>query len=589
MPQAHNTVPSLWQSFRLMQQAAGEHAPALRRSMVLFILASIFEGLAFACFYPLIAALLANPIEIQTAWQWLAAMAGLAMMDALFRWPALGFAHTDRLANVNYSLRLQLGEQLRRMPLHELSKYRAGELGAILSGNVEETVTTMSGASAVVIRTLIVPMVAVAATFAIDWRMALAMAVIIALAIPVYSWSRRLSGQELHDLAAAHSRTEADIVEYIQGLPVLRAMSQTGKQARALQNTLESLRLLQISAMRKSAVPILLFSSLAELGIIAVLALGVTLIINGSLDIAALAALLVIAMRLTEPLSLFTGLTVVFDKLEAGFRRIEKLLSIKPLAVIEPLDNPEKFDIRFNNVGFAYDGTGKQTTLHDLNFNIPARSMIALVGPSGSGKTTITRLIMRYGDPQSGAIEIGGKDIRHMQSDQLMRHISVVFQDVYLFNDSILENIRMGNTQAGNEEVMLAADKANCRQFISRLPDGYNTNVGDIGGSLSGGERQRISIARAILKDAPIIILDEPTAALDTESEVMVQQAIDALVKDRTVIVIAHRLSTVKGADQILVLNEGRLVERGCHDELLTTKGKYHAMWSAQQSVKQWH
>ena len=170
-----------------------------------------------------------------------------------------------------------------------------------------------------------------------------------------------------------------------------------------------------------------------------------------------------------------------------------------------------------------------------------------------------------------------------------MRLISMVFQDVYLFNDTIAENIRMGKPQASDQEVLAAAEKANCHGFISRLPDGYDTKVGDIGGSLSGGERQRISIARAILKDAPIVILDEPTAALDTESEVMVQRAIDTLVKDHTLIVIAHRLSTVKGADQILVLDEGHLVEQGRHEQLLEKKGRYHAMWSAQQGDKVWH
>ena len=196
---------------------------------------------------------------------------------------------------------------------------------------------------------------------------------------------------------------------------------------------------------------------------------------------------------------------------------------------------------------------------------------------------------MRYDDPKAGSVEIGGIDIRDLKPDHLMSHISVVFQDVYLFNESILENIRMGNPAATDEEVEASAQKANCHEFVTRLPDGYATNVGDIGGSLSGGERQRISIARAILKDAPIVILDEPTAALDTESEVAVQKAIDALVRDRTVIVIAHRLSTIVGANKILVLDEGKLIEQGTHQELIKNEGRYSAMWKAQQSTKSWH
>ena len=588
MPGRSETVPNLWASYRRMLQAAGEEAPALRRALWLYVLAGVFEGLAFACFYPLIAAMLADPIDMGSAWMWLGAMALLAASDSLLRWRAGDFAFTDRLAGVNFGLRLRLGEQLRRMPLHALARYQAGELGAVLSGNVEQTVTPMANLSAVVIRTMVVPTVAVAATFAIDWRMALAMILIVFLAIPLYHWQRRMAGIEHADLASAHARVEAAIVEYIQGLPVLRALSQTGGQALALQGSLRELRRLQILHGYRSAPPNLAFGSLAQLGIVLVLALGVSLVSVAGLDLAALAALLVIAMRFTDPLSLFAGITVVFDYMEAGLRRMDELLSIKPLVVREPRKQPSSFDIDFDKVGFSYGDDESGAALQNLSFTIPERSMTALVGPSGSGKTTVTRLIMRYADPQSGVISIGGVDARQMEPDGLMQLVSVVFQDVYLFNDTILENIRMGDPGACDEAVLEAARKANCHTFISRLPDGFNTDVGDIGGSLSGGERQRISIARAILKDAPIVILDEPTAALDTESEVAVQQAINTLVEHRTVIVIAHRLSTIKGADQILVLENGCLVERGRHDELLAQKGKYNDMWKAQQRIKKW-
>ncbi|MEO0599636.1 MAG: ATP-binding cassette domain-containing protein, partial [Chloroflexota bacterium] len=206
----------------------------------------------------------------------------------------------------------------------------------------------------------------------------------------------------------------------------------------------------------------------------------------------------------------------------------------------------------------------------------------------GGGKTTLTKLITRYADPQKGCIKIGGIDIRSLKQQDLMQHISVVFQDVYLFDDTIRNNIRMAKPDATDDEVEAAAQTANCHEFISRLPDGYDTTVGEIGGALSGGERQRISIARAILKDAPIILLDEPTSALDTESEVAVQHAIDRLVEDKTVIVIAHRLSTVVAADLILVLEDGQIVERGDHNTLLDINGRYAAMWAAQQSARHW-
>ena len=274
--------------------------------------------------------------------------------------------------------------------------------------------------------------------------------------------------------------------------------------------------------------------------------------------------------------------------MEAGFEQVEQLMAIPPLAVPIQPGIPQSFDIRFESVGFRYADNPEQI-LTNVGFTLPERSLTALVGPSGSGKTTVTRLIMRYADPQTGSVRIGGVDLRDMDPETIMRHVSVVFQDVYLFDDTILNNIRMGRAEATDAEVEDAARAAHCHEFISRLPDGYGTRVGDIGGCLSGGERQRISIARAILKNAPIVILDEPTAALDTESEVAVQRAIDALVRDRTVIVIAHRLSTIVGADLILVLDEGKVVEQGEHSELLAANGRYRAMWDAQGLAKDWH
>jgi ATP-binding cassette, subfamily B, bacterial IrtB/YbtQ len=308
---------------------------------------------------------------------------------------------------------------------------------------------------------------------------------------------------------------------------------------------------------------------------------------QSSLSIPALFALIVIAMRFTEPLAQLTGLASVLDLMEIGLERIEAVMNIPPLPVQPPPFHLTQFDLTFDRVSFRY-ADQSEWAVQDVSFQVPARSLTALVGPSGSGKTTITRLISRFADVQEGTIRIGGVDIRQIEPAELLRSISVVFQDVYLFDDTILNNIRLAKSDATDAEVEAAARAANCHEFITRLPNGYETRVGEIGGALSGGERQRISIARAIPKNAPIVLLDEPTSALDTESEVTVQQAIDQLVADKTVMVIAHRLSTVVGADLILVLENGQIVERGTHAALSSQQGRYAALWEVQQQSQGW-
>ncbi|MEM8535401.1 MAG: ABC transporter ATP-binding protein [Chloroflexota bacterium] len=574
------------QTYHRMIQAAGPIAPQLRMSIVLMILGAAAQGAAFACFYPLLGALLTSPIDLPTVWVWLGALTLLSLVDMVLRWYSHDFDFNGATADVTHDLRLRLGTQLRRMPLEELYRRRSGDLNEVLAGNVDQVTTPMGMISSIVIRTLVVPVVAVLVTLFIDWRLALVMAIIFPLGLPIYRWTRRITGMELRESTEAHAQTASEIVEYTQGLPVLRAVNQVGAQAKRLQATLAHLLTVQVRANLRGTWPALLMASVVEIGILLVLALGAWFVLGGTLEVAALAALLVIAVRFSEPLALLANITAVYDYMESGVERIERLLAVPPLSVQTPPQQISRFDITFKNVTFGYGDDN--ATLQDVSFVLPARSLTALVGPSGVGKTTVTRLISRYADPQSGVIQIGGVDVRAIEPTELMRHIAVVFQDVYLFDDTIRNNIRMAKPDATDAEVEEAARAANCHEFISRLPEGYDTQVGDIGGALSGGERQRVSIARAILKDAQIVLLDEPTAALDTESEVAVQRAIDRLVRDKTVIVIAHRLSTVIGADQILVFDDGQIVEQGQHRDLLAQNGKYAAMWAAQQRAKGW-
>ncbi|HGT8928357.1 TPA: yersiniabactin ABC transporter ATP-binding/permease protein YbtQ, partial [Escherichia coli] len=331
----------------------------------------------------------------------------------------------------------------------------------------------------------------------------------------------------------------------------------------------------------------MLIASVVELGLQVVVLSGIVWVVTGTLNLAFLIAAVAMIMRFAEPMAMFISYTSVVELIASALQRIEQFMAIAPLPVAEQSEMPERYDIRFDNVSYRYE-EGDGHALNHVSLTFPAASMSALVGASGAGKTTVTKLLMRYADPQQGQISIGGVDIRRLTPEQLNSLISVVFQDVWLFDDTLLANIRIARPQATRQEVEEAARAAQCLEFISRLPQGWLTPMGEMGGQLSGGERQRISIARALLKNAPVVILDEPTAALDIESELAVQKAIDNLVHNRTVIIIAHRLSTIAGAGNILVMEEGQVVEQGTHAQLLSHHGRYQALWQAQMAARVW-
>jgi len=575
-------------SYRAGQTIAGENGPEYKRSMLLFIAAFTAEGLAYLCFFPLLSCLSGDAPLVGGAVLWLGVMIMLAAVELSCRWYGHDFDFKGTIVDVAHRLRLNLGEKLKSMPQEKLYSYKTGTLNNILSVGVEYSVLSMGIVSSIMIQTVIPPVLLIVATFVIEWRLAAAMLVLFCIAVPVQKWQRSGSSRGKTACAKALAQVESDVLEYVQGLPVLRSTNQTGERSAGLQTSLRNHKKEQTKTVIELIAPMVLISGIVEIGLISVLAIAVFMITKGSLGLSVAAALLVIISRFSEPLSLFSSLTQVFDIVDSALIRITELFSIKPLKVSSPPTELQQFDIVFTQVSFAY-ATEEQYVLQDVSFSIPAGKLTALVGPSGSGKTTITKLIMRYADPQEGVVKIGGTDLRQIRQEDLMKNVSVVFQDVYLFDDTILNNIRMGNPDATDEQVKEAAQKAFCHEFINRLPDGYNTAVGDIGGAMSGGEKQRISIARAILKDAPIVMLDEPTAALDTQSEVAVQKAIDTLVADKTVIVIAHRLSTIAGADNILVVENGKITEQGNHPELMTLQKRYAAMWHAQQRIKAWN
>ncbi|WP_103534437.1 ABC transporter ATP-binding protein [Streptomyces sp. SM11] len=563
--------------------ACGTRAPLMKQALVMSVLSSMAQGLAYGLLIPLFFAMVSGSGD---AWGWLSMIAALVLVDAGLRFSGSRIEWRIHM-EVADETRTRLGEQLKRIPLQQLLRRDTGDLNNVLTGNVNDVVSVAGGLFGIVINSIVAPFAAAIVLLCFDWRLALCMAVLFPLAIPLYRLMRNRAAHENRVSAAAYADTSSQLIEYAQGVAVLRATRQVGAQSKRLQRSLTRLREAQMHSTRLGTMPSIAMSAIVQIGILGITAFSVLLAFDEPAAVPVALGIIVASIRFSEPLAQFASMSQMFDFMQAAVDRIQALSSLEPLPVLAGGGPPTSSEITFEGVTFAYDRAGEQA-LTDVSLVAPPRSLTALVGSSGSGKTTITRLLTRFADPQSGRVTVGGTDIRTLSQEALMARFSVVFQDVYLFDDSIRANIRLAKADATEQEIIDAAMAANCHDFISALPNGYDTKVGESGGSLSGGERQRISIARAILKDAPIVILDEPTSALDTESEVAVQRAIDRLVRDKTVVVIAHRLSTIAAADQILLLNEGRVVERGTHLDLLARNGRYAEMWNAQLADRHW-
>jgi ATP-binding cassette subfamily B protein len=375
------------------------------------------------------------------------------------------------------------------------------------------------------------------------------------------------------------------MLEYLQGMRLIKAFNLTGTRFDRMEKTFRNLKSLSIKLEAGAGPTVLLSGFVLHGGLTVIILFGLTFLFAGTLTLPVYLMFLILGTRVYEPLMQALVFIAELNYYQIGVERIENLRKTPALTGWHPDRKPKAFDIEFRQVDFRYHDTD---VLKNVSISIPERSLTAFVGPSGSGKTTLTRLIARFWDVNEGAILLGGRDVREYDPQDVLASVSMVFQDVYLFNDTILNNIRVGKKDASMEEVVQAAQKARCHEFIERMPNGYDTMVGEGGCTLSGGEKQRISIARAILKDAPIILLDEASASLDPENELHIQEAIDDLVRQKTVVIIAHRLNIVVNADNIIVLEDGAVVEQGTHNALMKAGRLYRRMWDEQQQVRRW-
>lgn len=485
-------------------------------------------------------------------------------------------------------IRLKIADRLMKAPLGEVMGRRIGYLKNIIMDKVEDLEPPLAHMIPELTSNLLLPVAIFTWMMVIDWRMGLAVLIAPVLAmIPMFFLMRNYNSQYAAYMEA-NNHVNSIIIEYVEGIEVVKAFNQSTSSYEKFVNAVQSFKEFTLAWFKSTWKTMNLMMAIMPTTLLGVLPVGLLLVQNGSISPAELAMGIILSLSIVGPLMKATTFINEAKSMEYAVEAANELLNLPVLLDSGKIVSIPRNDIVLEHVTFSYDGSEQNEVLHDVNLELPEGSFTALVGPSGGGKSTIARLIARFWDVTGGNITIGGKNIKELSIRQLSELVSFVTQDNFLFNCSLKENIRLGNPNATDEEVYAAAKAACCDEFIVRLDKGYDTPAGDAGKRLSGGEKQRIAIARAILKNAPIVILDEATAFTDPQNEDKIQKSIMALSKGKTLLVIAHRLSTIQNADQIVVLKKGRIVDCGKQEELLKRCPLYADMWKAHIGAKNW-
>ncbi|MDK8179360.1 ABC transporter ATP-binding protein [Paenibacillus sp. UMB4589-SE434] len=568
----------------MVRAVTGGSLGKLRRAALFTVLEMIFASVPYGMLIVVIHQLFHPPLDMKQIWLCI----GIMIVAFLLQAVCSVIGYLDAMitgASLMRDTRLRLGEHLRKLPMGYFARKDKGEISHTLLNNVDEVEKILTHLFSNIVGAIAMPSIVALFLLWLDWRLGLAMIVAVPLALPLLIWSQRTINRASRRRLSMVSHANSRLLEYIHGIKLFKAYNQTGEKFARMQQAMKQLSDESIKLEATVSPIILSYAIVLEVGFIGLLLLGSYLLFGGTLDVSVFLIFLIISLRFYNPLRMAGAHLAELRYMSNAGERVKEVLEEPMLP--EPIISrtPQQFGIAFQNVHFQYDG---RPVLSGISFSVEPCSMTALVGVSGSGKSTIAHLIARFWDVKSGSIQIGGIDVREIATDSLYASISMVFQDVVLFNDTVLNNIKVGNPKAMFEQVVQAAQSANCHSFITRLPQGYDTVISEEGSSLSGGEKQRLSIARAILKDAPIVLLDEATASLDSENELYIQQAIQALVRSKTVVVIAHRLKTIRNADQIIVIENGQVAEAGTHSELINDMGIYNRLWNEQQKAGGW-
>lgn len=481
--------------------------------------------------------------------------------------------------------RLSLAERLRKLPLSFFGKKDLADLTSTIMADCEVLEKDCSHYIPALFGSVISTIVIALGLFAFDKAMALAALWVIPVSVLIIVLSYKVQDRAQQRNMSVKMACADGIQEYIETLRDLKANNAESSYLKGLKSKIRSVEKGAFKTEITTAVFVTSAGMVLKFGIATVALVGASRLVSGKIDVLTLFMFLLVASRLYDPMQASLQNLAAVIAMRTNVARMNEILDHEIQQGGDTLTN-KGCDITFDHVGFAYKSG--ETVLSDVSFTAKQGEVTALVGPSGGGKTTVSRLAVRFWDNQKGKITVGGMDISKIDPEKLMTLYSIVFQDVTLFNNTIMENIRLGRKGATDEEVLAAAHLANCDEFAEKLPDKWNTNIGENGCELSGGERQRISIARAFLKDAPIILLDEATASLDVENETAIQTALSRLIRNKTVLVIAHRMRTVAGADKIVVLSDGVVAEQGTPEELLNKNGIFKRMADLQLQGQNW-
>jgi len=556
-------------------------------SVVLSVI-SVASGIVpYYCVYKMIDTFIADIASVNTVFFWCAVALAAYAVKVVFFGLSTGISH-NAAYHILEKLRLRVADRLLHAPLGNATAHSIGEIKNIMVDKIENVEPPLAHLIPEGTGNIVLPIISIAALIVIDWRIALASLVTVPFSLICMALTFKISGKNFTKYSEANSYMNSVIVEYIEGIEVIKAFGRAGvsyeKYAKAIQNYNTFI----MKWLSSTWVTMKLAFALFPCTLLGTLPAALLLSSNGTITAAEAALCVMLSMSMVASLAKLEVFSESIREMQFTIENLQEFLTMPELTEPAEEARPCGGDVELHHVHFSYTGDKAQEVLHGIDLTLPQGSFTALVGPSGGGKSTVAKLISRFWDVTGGEISIGGVNVKDMPLSQLADTVSFVTQDNFLFRCSLLENIRLGNPKATDEEVYAAAKAAQCEEFIQKLPQGYDTPAGEAGKRLSGGEKQRIAIARMILKNASVVILDEATAFTDPENEDKIQRSIAALTKGKTLLVIAHRLSTIRDADNIVVLEYGKIIAQGTQNKLLETCPLYKNMWQAHIGAKSW-